>query len=103
MIPCGPASRTARHLALPYGVALLALFSAFFAGAAAGANILALFWISHVLTGVALVGWLATLILAFRRTAFWGLVAAPSALIIWAIAEDIPLLVGACTLAHACV
>jgi len=92
-------------LALPYGAATILVAAAWVAGGMAGTETtfgprtgLAL-----SLTLLAFAGWLATMILATRRMRLWALLAIPSAVLVGFTATGIPLLMGGCMLAKACI
>lgn len=92
-------------LALPYVAAVVLVLAAWLAGGLGGAetafDIRVLIAIGLILAAFAI--WLAAMILAVRRLRLWALIALPSVVLVVLTATDIPLLMGACILAKACI
>jgi hypothetical protein len=85
VIPAGSSLSIARRLATPYGLALVAIFTDFLAGGAAGIGVQPLFRVLHTVTSLMVAVWLLAVVLAIRRQGLLGLIALPSVLIAWAI------------------
>lgn len=89
-------------LALPYGLAVLALQLAFNAGNFGGDDLIAPFYALRLLSWAACLAWLPAVAWAFQRVEGWGLVTLPSLLLILTASGDSIVLAGACSLAQNC-
>ncbi|WP_426011524.1 hypothetical protein [Caulobacter sp. DWR2-3-1b2] len=105
MIAPNPNWYRTRLLAGPYGAAAMLFAVTWLGGGLIGADTEpnARTWILAAIVVLTFVGWVAAMITVFRRLGKWGLIAAPSALLVGLVATGIPLLAGACALAQACI
>jgi hypothetical protein len=93
----------AGRLALPYGLACLALWLAFRAGGVGGVDTIAFFWTLRALSWTACLAWLLAVVWAFQKHEGWGLLTLPTIMMVMIATGDAVVLAGACALAQACI